>query len=323
MKQLVFDVLGDPLEVLRVREAPVPVPAAGQIRIRVKACPLNPSDDMFIRGQYRWRPSLPQVAGVEGAGIVDAIGAGVQIPRNTSVCFRAKGTWAESIVLPADAFTPQPGSIPLESACQLSLNPPTAWALLHEARLQSGDWLLLTGGASSVNVLVVQMARELGIRTICTIRSADKLPMLKAIGATEVINTSEGDLAERVNDLTDSKGVACCFDAVGDSLASDAYRCLAVRGRMFVYDRMSREDFLLNNATIIYRNLTIRGFGIDDWLEGVSLVTKGHMVKELIEKVMTSRLIMPVAASYPLERVREAIQYSRSSVTLGKVLLTV
>jgi NADPH:quinone reductase-like Zn-dependent oxidoreductase len=208
MKQVVFDVLGDPLEVLRVREVPVSVPAAGQIRIRVKACPINPSDDMFIRGQYRWRPSLPQVAGVEGAGIVDAIDAGVQIPRNTSVCFRAKGTWAESIVLPADAVTPLPGSIPLESACQLSLNPPTAWALLHEARLQSGDWLLLTGGASSVNVLVVQMARELGIRTICAVRSPDKLPMLKAIGATEVINTSEGDLAERVNDLTDSKGVA-------------------------------------------------------------------------------------------------------------------
>jgi NADPH:quinone reductase-like Zn-dependent oxidoreductase len=321
MKQLVFAALGDPLDVLRVHEAPIPAPSVGQVRIRVKACPINPSDDMFIRGEYCWRPSLPQVAGLEGAGVVEASGPGDRIPVKTPVCFRAMGTWAEFIVLPADAVTPLIESIPLESACQLSLNPPTAWALLHEAGLQSGDWLLLTGGASTVNLVVVQLARERGLRTICTVRSKEKLPTLKALGATEVIDTSAGDLAERVNDLTESRGVACCFDAVGGGIASVAYRCLAVKGRMFVYGRLSRDDFPLNNATIVYRNLTIRGFGIDDWLERAPAATKARMRQELTEKVRSSRLILPVAASYPLEKAHEAIRHARSSVTVGKVLL--
>jgi len=322
MKQLVFAALGDPLEVLRVREAPIPPPGVGQVRIKVKACPINPSDGMFIRGEYRWRPSLPQVAGLEGAGVVEARGPGVRIPLTTRVCFRAMGTWAEFIILPADTVTPLPESIPFESASQLALNPPTAWALLHEAGLQAGDWLLLTGGASTVNLVVVQLAGELGVRTICTVRSKEKLPTLKAMGATEVIDTSAGDLAERVNELTESRGVACCFDAVGGAIASEAYRCLACKGRMLVYGRLSQDDFPLNNATIVYRNLTIRGFGIDDWLGGAPAATKTRMRQELIEKVRSSRLILPVAASYPLEKAHEAIRHARSSVAVGKVLLT-
>ena len=322
MKQIAFDILGEPLEVLRVREAPIPNPGTGQVRVRVRACPINPSDDMFIRGEYRWRPSLPQVAGLEGAGVVDATGPGVRIPRNTQVCFRARGTWAEHVILSADAVTPLPEGVPVEAACQLSLNPPTAWALLHEARLRSGDWLLLTGGASTVNLLVVQMARERDIRTICTVRSPEKLPTLKSMGATEVIDTSAENLAEKVNDLTDSRGVAGCFDAVGGGTASDAYHSLAVKGRMLVYGRLSPDDFLLNNATLIYRNLTIKGFGIDDWLSSTPQATRNRMMKELIEAVASARLRLPVAASYPLEKALEAISHSRASATVGKVLLT-
>jgi NADPH:quinone reductase-like Zn-dependent oxidoreductase len=126
-----------------------------------------------------------------------------------------------------------------------------------------------------------------------------------------------------VNDLTDSRGVACCFDAVGGGTAADAYGCLAVKGKMLVYGRMSPDDFLLNNATLIYRNLSIKGFGIDEWLGRAPQATRSRMMRDVIEAVSAGRLRLPVAASYPLEKALGAIRHSRAPAKVGKVLLTI
>ena len=160
MKAVVFDRPGDPFDVLRV--ADIDAPAADGVLVRVAARPIQPADWAFIRGQYRLRPALPQTARLEGAGVVVQTGA--------RVAFRWPGAWAEFAAPPAGRLIAVPADIPDEMACQVSLNPVTAWALLREAAAGPGDWVVLTAAASTVSNLVGAIARRRGIRVIGLVR---------------------------------------------------------------------------------------------------------------------------------------------------------
>src|SRR5581483_9135464 len=113
------------------------------------ARPIQPADLFFIRDQYRFRPKLPQVAGLEGIGVVVGGGANKRIATGSRVAFRWPGTWAEFAAVPEDRLIPVPDDVPDAVACQIALNPLTAWALVNEAELEPHDWIVMTAGAST------------------------------------------------------------------------------------------------------------------------------------------------------------------------------
>src|SRR5262245_59081807 len=141
MRAAVFERVGDPVTVLSVRDVETPVPTAGEVLVDVDASVVQPADLMFIRGSYRIRPQFPQVAGLEGTGIIAAAGAGSTIAVRTRVSFRHPGAWAEQVTVPSDRCYVVPDRIPIEAAAQFSLNPVTAWALLDELSVDAGDWI--------------------------------------------------------------------------------------------------------------------------------------------------------------------------------------
>ena len=155
MKQVIFKETGWPQEVLQLEEAPLPQPKAHEVRIKVTARNINPSDIMFVRGMYGIAPKLPSSAGFEAAGVVDMADGEGKVPVGTRVIFSAQGTWKEYVTLPASLVIPTPEGMSDEVACQAFINPMTAYGMLEKSGLKEGDWLLVTAGASAFGKLVI------------------------------------------------------------------------------------------------------------------------------------------------------------------------
>lgn len=322
MKALVFHKTGLPDEVLQVAEVDIPEPQEGEVRIKMLSSPINPADILFIAGQYRYKPQFPQIAGVEGTGIIDKVGENVNLPLGTLVAFRYRNVWAQYVNVPAEKLTVLPADFPMDKASQFSLNPVTAYALLLEAKVKQNDWLLLTSGSSAISKLLIQFAAEQRINTIAIIRNQKDINSLKSIGVTEVLLSDSENLKQNILAITNNLGVNAILDAVGGSLLTQLIECMALNGQLILYGLLSKEKACFHNSDIIFRNITIQGFGIDKWLSSIDTDTRHKVECALISKLMKADLILPVASRWKFESFAEAIQELNLQKNEGKVLLT-
>lgn len=323
MRALQFTNLGPAEDVLQLVELPVPTPTVGEVLIRVEARPINPSDNMFTRGLYGIRPHPPSGAGFEGAGKIEAVGEGVELAVGTRVSFSTAmaGTWAEYACVPARQVIPVPPSMPPQVACQLFVNPFTAWAILHACNLQAGEWLLQTAGASAFGKLVIQLAKRQGIKTISTVRRAEGIAELKAWGADEVIDTSTQSLPKRVKEITGGQYVRRAIDALGGPIGAELLKCLAHDGVLYVYGVLSLQDMPVNGGLLIFKNITIKGFWLTDWLAKADKEVRNTLRKQVIELMASGDLKAPVDATYDLADFKQALAHDARPGRLGKIVL--
>lgn len=323
MKKLIFNQVGKPENVLSIEETTIPQPQAGDVLVRVKASPINPSDVAFVEGGYGIRPQLPSGAGFEGAGIIEAVGEGVNLPLGAKVSFTSIGAWSEYVTVPAKSLMLLPDTMPLEIGAQVFVNPITAWAMLYESGLRKDDYLLLTAGGSTFAQLVVQMAAKKGVKTICTVRRNDQIQQLRELGAWEVINTEEVNLAKKVRELTEKKGVNYCFDAVGGEIASQAIQCLAYKGTLLVYGMLSLKEMQVHNGLMIFKNLSVRGFWLTTWLQEASKEVRKEATTDIISMLNQGELKVKVDKTYELDQFKEALLHAQGEGRIGKILLKI
>ena len=143
MKCVQFETVGEPRDVLQVVERDLPAPQHGEVRVRMLASPVNPSDLMFVRGTYGVKPSLPQVPGFEGVGVVEESGGGLRGKifrgKRVAVLNKSGGNWAAQTVVPADQVIPLSSSLSLEQAATFFVNPATVWIMTQEVlKIPSG-----------------------------------------------------------------------------------------------------------------------------------------------------------------------------------------
>ena len=230
MKALIFRETGEPKSVLKLEEIPTPPLAPGEALVRVLLSPINASDLHMVRGRYGYQPELPASPGIEGVGIVEAVGPGVQGPMvGTRVVFvDTWNTWREQIVCPADKLVPVPDGLDDPAAAASYINPLTAWALtISTHNLKEGDWLLQTAAASSVGKFVLQLAQQYRFKTINVIRRREQETIIRNLGGNEVICTADEDLRARLQELTAGKGVERAIDCVAGELGAEVARNLA------------------------------------------------------------------------------------------------
>ncbi|MBD2756941.1 zinc-dependent alcohol dehydrogenase family protein [Spirosoma validum] len=321
MKTILFEQTGKPADILRLTDAPLPEPGPNEVRIKVIASPINPSDLMFVQNLYGIRPTLPSGAGFEGVGIVDALGEGVQMQTGTRASFTAVGTWSEYAIAHQRSLIPIPDSIPDDVAAQLFVNPFTAYAMVQDSGVPEGGWLMLTAAGSAFGKLVIQFCQMRGIRTIGTVRRNDLNDELKALGLTEVINVETENLPARVKQITDGAGVTCVLDAVGGQTASDALKCLGRGGTMIIYGVLSLDDPSVNAGLMIFRELTIKGFWLTDWMRRVDSQIRQDVAKNVVNLLASGKIQLPIDASYPLDQIAEAVEHADRPGRWGKILL--
>jgi len=225
------------IDALRWTDMPAPEPQAGQLRIAIKAASLNFPDLLIIQNKYQMKPPLPFVPGTEFAGIVEAVGEGVKglKPGDAVAAFAGTGGFATHACIPAALAMPLPPGFAFSDAAAFICTYATSHhALMDRAALQAGETVLILGAAGGVGTAAIQIAKAAGARVIAAASSDEKCARCIELGADASINYGSASLRDELKALTGGKGPDVIYDPVGGSLAEQAFRSIAWRGRYLV-----------------------------------------------------------------------------------------
>ena len=329
MKAVIFAQHGEPRQMLEVRDLPTPEPGPGQVRVRMLASPLNPSDLLVVRGEYGTLPKLPATPGFEGVGIVEANGGGfygkLMVGKRVAVLNRSAGNWAEQVVLPArEAFPFVPKALPDEQVATLFVNPATAWIMVTDVlKVPKDAWLLQTAAGSSLGKMVIRLSKKLGIKTINVVRRADTAAEIAKLHPDEVVDTSKENLEARVTAITGGKGVVYALDAVGGETGSAVFRSLGTHGRMVVYGALAADQAIQATARkLILGSKRIQGFWLSDWVRNKNPLKMLKLLRRVGHLIQEGTLRSDIAATYSLNQIKEAVTAAETPGRQGKILLT-
>lgn len=324
MKSVRFSEFGNPAEVLRVEEAPQPVPSENQVLVRLCARSVNPSDLLTVRGLYGALPALPATPGLEGMGEVAAVGSDVKTLQvgQRVIPLGVSGTWQEFILADPAQLIPVPDSVSDGTAAQFVVNPLTAWIMtIEDLAVAPDEWLLQTAAGSTLGRVVLQIARLRGFKTINVVRSRAQVEELKALGADEVICTEDEEIVERVNAITNGAGVGKAIDAVGGETGAAVLRALGRNGVMLVYGLLSMQPTPVDGGRLIFTTATVRGFWLTEWLRAAAPERSHAVMSEMLRAMATHAITPPVEAEYPLAEALSAVAHAERPGRRGKVLL--
>ncbi|WP_457334347.1 NADPH:quinone oxidoreductase family protein [Rhizobacter sp. P5_C2] len=224
-------------EALTWKDLPTPQPAAGEVRVAIRAASLNFPDLLIVQNKYQIKPPLPFVPGAEYAGVVEAVGEGVRHLKvgDAVAAFAGTGGFATHACVNAALLMPLPPGFAFEDAAAfLCTYGTTHHALMDRAALQPGETVLVLGAAGGVGSAAIQIAKAAGARVIAAASTDEKCSFCKQLGADETINYSRGQLREELKALTQGKGPDVVYDPVGGDLAEPVFRSIAWRGRYLV-----------------------------------------------------------------------------------------
>lgn len=239
MKAIRYHEFGGP-EVLQLEELPVPTPGPGQALVKVAAAGVNFIDIYQRAGWYK--VPLPAIPGNEGAGVVEAVGAGVTdaAAGDRVAWFGAAGCYAEYALVPADKLVPLPAALSFEQGAAAMVQGVTAYVLSHVTYpLKPGDRCLVHAAAGGVGLLLCQMAKAAGATVIGTTSTPEKAALARAAGAHEVILYTEQDFLEEVKRITGGAGVNVVYDSVGKDTFDRSLECLAPLGMLVSFGQSS------------------------------------------------------------------------------------
>ena len=320
MKAIRIEGFGGP-DVLRLVDVPVPSAGPGQIVVRVEAAGVNFIDVYHRTGLY---PNpLPLVPGMEGAGVVAAVGPGVSLFREGDRVAWANvlGSYAEHVLLAADRAVAVPPGLRADTAAAAMLQGMTAHYLCTSTfPLKKGDTCLVHAAAGGVGLLLVQMAKRRGARVIGTVGTEAKAVLAREAGADEVILYAQQDFLEAVKRLTGGRGVDVVYDSVGKTTAEKSLDCLVPRGMMVFYGNASGpvppiDPLVLSRKGSLFLTRPSLVHYIAD---RASLEARAA---DVLGDAAAGRLKVRIDRTYPLAEAAEAHRALEGRQTTGKVLL--
>ena len=331
-----FSRLGGP-EVLQIEDLPIVEPKSGEVRIRVQAIGLNRAEIMFRTGQYLEQPKFPSRIGLEAAGIVEAIGAGVtqvrigdKVSVATGQSIAKYGTYGETAIVPASSAISYPDNLTPEEAASVWVQYLTAYfAFVDLAKIQPGQSVLITAATGGAGLGAIEFARLLGAVAIATTRSASKQQALLDSGADHVIVTSKEDLGSRVKEITGGRGADLIFDPIaGDTLPTLA-EAVAWGGQIILYGALGGTNVPYPLFAAFARNFTLRSYVVYSFcgLETLGLRRNeeafARAVQFINENLASGKLKPVIARIFPLSEIQEAHRYMESNQQLGKIVIKV
>lgn len=312
---------GDPAEVLEVVSLPVPEPGRGEVRVKLLAATINPSDYGMIAGSYGRLRELPAVAGREGVGQVDALGQGVTtVGVGARVRFPGEGAWQEYACVPAGDLMRVDATVAVEQAAISFINPPTAYCLLtHIVDLAKGSWVLQNAGNSTVGLSVIQMAQAMGLKTISQVRREELVEPLQAMGADHVV-LEGSDWPKQIKELTGGEPVRLALNSIGGESATDQIKALGEGGTQVTFGGMVGDKVRFPTRFLIFNDVRLVGFWWDKFCQTQGPATVRKVMESVYTMMRDGRLKLPIEATYELSQIQAAIAHDKRP-KLGKVLL--
>jgi NADPH:quinone reductase len=320
---------GEPGDVLEIVEAPDPEPGPGQVAIRVAACGLNFADVLLCRGGYQEKPPLPFTPGIEVAGMVAAIGPGVDASllgqRVVALPALPHGGLAEVCLADAGSMSPLPDGVDDVAAAALTITYGTAWlGLFRRGGLEAGDTVLVHAAAGASGAAAVQLAAATGARVLATAGGPGKVAEALGHGAAVAWNSrADGfDLVELVRSETGGRGVDVVFDPVGGDLFDVSRRVVAFEGRYVVIGNASGRVPELPTNHLLVKNYAVLGLHF-----GLYRTEAPEVLAEALASVMdlvaTGRLSPAVGDVHPVEAAQGALVAIAAGGTTGKQVVEI
>jgi len=312
----------DSLELL---DLPVPEPGACGVRIRVRAAGVNFADSLMLRGQYQEKPSLPFTPGLELAGEIEAVGAGVRglAPGQRVLAVVSHGAFAEQAVAHAEDVVPLPDGMDDVIAAGFAIAYGTAQgALRWRADLLAGETLVAHGAGGGVGLTAVECGKALGATVIATARGEEKLAMARAHGADHALDSEEPDLKGRIRELTGGRGADVIYDPVGGAVFEASLRSIAWEGRIVIVGFASGSVPQIPANLLLVKNASVLGFYWGSYRKhDPERLQDGF--KELFTWHREGRIRPYVSQTLPLAQAADAVRLLMERRSVGKVVVTV
>ena len=321
-QRIQFSQHGGP-EVLERVEVEAPIPAAGEVRVRNHAIGLNFIDTYFRSGLYV-PPSLPSGLGTEGAGVIEALGEGVdqwQIGDRVAYATGPLGAYGEHHVLPARHLVKLPEAISFEQAAAVMLKGLTTQYLLRQVYpLQAGETILFHAAAGGVGSIACQWAKALGAKLIGVVGSEEKAQRAKALGAWATIDRTREDVVQRVLELTEGQKCPVVYDSVGKSSWDISLDCVAPRGLLVSFGNASGAVTGVNLGVLAQKGSL---FVTRPILAGYADTAPRlqAMAAELFEMIESGKIDVEIGQRYPLFQAAEAQRLLAEGRTTGSTVL--
>jgi len=315
-------------DVLTLEDVEVGEPKPGEIRVRIEAIGINRGEALFRAGYAPTQPKLPCLIGYEAAGIVEALGEGVQgFAIGERVCvmptFRQGeyGVYGEKAIVPAQSVVQAPPQLSPSEAASIWMQYLTAFGIIEAGRIGLGDYVLITAASSSVGLAAIQLCNWVGATPIAATRYNTKAAALIAQGAKHVVATAESDVGTEVMRITGDKGARVVFDAVGGAQVENLMKGMTEEGLLLMYGGLGNQTTPYPWPTAFFKGVSMRGWvGTAIWNKPERLAR----TKDLILKGLADGHLRPVISkTFPLAQIVDAHRYLESNEQVGKIVVTV
>jgi putative PIG3 family NAD(P)H quinone oxidoreductase len=313
-------------EVLVPVERPTPIAAAGEVLVKVAAAGVNRPDVLQRQGRYPPPPGITDIPGLEVAGIIEAVGPGVDSWRvGDRVCALVSGGgYAEFCVVPAPQCLPLPRGLDFTHAAAIPETTFTVWTNVFErGKLTRGETILIHGGSSGIGTTAIQLARAFGARVFATAGSTEKCKACEAIGAERAVNYREADFVAAVKELTNGRGVDVVLDMVAGDYVQRNIDALAMDGRLVMIGRQGGVKSEIDIMPILRKRLVLTG----STLRTRSIEEKGALANAVHQHVWplfeSGAVQVIVHQTFPLRDAASAHRVMESSAHVGKLVLQV
>lgn len=322
MKAVVLNENCEP-SALKVSEQPVPSPQAGEVRVQVAYCALNPLDTHARAGRIKWGvPSMPFTLGYEYAGRVESVGDGVDkawIGRRVSV-FGCWGGCAEFAIAPVGELHVVPKNMEWPTACAYFTSTFTAWHLVHTAgRVRAGQTVVLHSAAGAVGVMISQMLRDIGTRVIGLVSSREKAEWARAFGVDDWVITTEKAFDDAVKEITGGRGADLIIDGVQGPDAPRNLACVAPFGRVIYIGATGGAAPPVNISQLIGGSISVEGFVVQHAME----ITQGSETKDIHKALSSGRWEVPINVRAGLDEVGDLHAKFESRQLMGRTVIRV
>lgn len=319
---VVYETHGNPSEVLQLKAQPWPKAAPDEAVVQMRAAPINPADLNAIEGKYPGRREVPAIPGFEGAGVVVELGANAKGLTKGDLVIPPHhvGTWRDALAIKATELVVVPAGIEPVQAAMLKINPLTAWRLLHGyVDLAKGDWVIQNAANSAAGRAVIQIARELGYKTVNVVRRAELIEELRALGGDVVLVDGE-NLRDEVKSATGGAPIRLGLNAVGGDSALRLANSLAQEATLVTFGAMSLQPLKIPNGLLIFKDLRFRGIWINKWYDNATLEQRMEAFHPLFEMQKRGLLETKVEKFYPLGDFKTAVAHAAQSKRSGKIV---
>jgi NADPH:quinone reductase len=317
---------GGPANVMRIAEVSIPEPTARQVLIRAHVVGVNRPDVFQRSGSYPPPPGASPYLGLEVAGEITAVGAQVtEYQIGDHVCaLTPGGAYADYCVCDVGSCLPIPKGLTMLQAAALPENYFTVWSNLFDmGRLSAGETILIHGGSSGIGITAIQMAKAFGATAYTTVGNREKMTACQQLGADAVINYREEDFVERIQELTQKKGVNVILDMVGGSYIQRNLQSLAIDGRLLQVAFLEGSKAALDVQAIMRKRLTYTGATLRPRSDAQKADIAQALYKNIWPRLSSGECLPVIDSVYSLEQVVQAHERMESSAHIGKIMLQV